>query len=129
MSFEVIFQLATSATASFCCGTSLLVWLLSIKAFSLPRLSRDFLISSQLIIGSAAFLGLIGSIPLVLFELKWTKGKNPISLFSIPIVPNSIPGLSWPILQQEIGSVFLLLILNEVSALNLKESDTDLSST
>jgi hypothetical protein len=80
MDSEVIFQLATSAIASFCCGTSLLLWLLSIKAFSLPRLSREFLISSQLIIGGAALLGLIASIPLVLFESKWKKGKNSISL-------------------------------------------------
>lgn len=73
---EAVFQLATSALASFWCGISLLLWLFSIKAFSLPRLSSEFLISSQLIIGGAAFLGLIASMPLLLFELRWTKGEK-----------------------------------------------------
>lgn len=60
-----IFQLTASILASICCGGSLAFWLLSIKAMSLRRLSKEPLISGQALIGGFAFLGSIASILLV----------------------------------------------------------------
>jgi len=54
-----MFQLATSIITSVCYGASLAFWLLSIKAISLQRLSKESIISSQAVIAGFVFLGSI----------------------------------------------------------------------
>lgn len=108
------FQLTASTLASICCGASLTFWLLSIKAMSLQRLRNQKLITSQAVIGTFAFLGSIASILLALLEAppKDSNSRNPLALKSS--------------LQLEVGSVLLLLILNEVRSAVQTKTNTDL---
>ena len=87
MDSDLIFQLTTSTIASVCCGSSLAFWLLSIRAPSPRRLSREPFISSQVVIGSAIFLGLLVSILLAFLKAKPISSK---SFRSITLIPSLI---------------------------------------
>lgn len=65
---EVVFQLTASTIASISCGASLALWLLSIDAMNLQRLSKEPLISSQAVIGVFVLLGSVASILLALLD-------------------------------------------------------------
>lgn len=88
MDSELIFQLTASTIASICCGASLAFWLLSIKAMSLRRLSKEPLISTQAVIGGFVFLGSSASILLAFLQVNAKDGRlltslNPISSLTV----------------------------------------------
>jgi hypothetical protein len=121
MAPEVVFQLTASTIASIFCGASLIFWLLSIKAMSLQRLSKEPLISSQVVIGGFVLLGSIASIPLTLLELN-PKHRKLLTSTEINFLANHISDLSRSMLQLEVDSVLLLLILNEVRIVQKKNN-------
>ncbi|PYH92244.1 hypothetical protein BO71DRAFT_29409 [Aspergillus ellipticus CBS 707.79] len=104
MDSDLIFQLTTSTIAWLYFGSSLAFWLLSIRASNSGRLSRGRLVSSQVVIGSAIFLGLLISILLAFLKAKLVRS------------------CSWLLLQQEIGSVLLLLVMNEYLSVSTLQS-------
>lgn len=74
MNSELVIQLSVSMIASVCYGLGFLMWLISIGAFGLRTVAAKPLISSQVIIGTIAFLGLIISSLLVFMEANSAKG-------------------------------------------------------
>lgn len=80
---------------------------------SLQKLSKEPLISSQAAIGGFVLLGSIASILLTLLELN-PKHRKLLTSTEINFLANHISDLSRPMLQLEVDSVLLLLILNEV---------------
>ncbi|OJJ42054.1 hypothetical protein ASPZODRAFT_1668563 [Penicilliopsis zonata CBS 506.65] len=95
MDSNLLFQLTASTIASVCCGSSLALWLISIKALSWQRLKNEPLITAQATIGALVFLGSILSVLLSILRA------------------NLKTNLPWLILQLEISCVLVLVIVNE----------------
>lgn len=112
MDTDLLFQLTASVVASVCYGIGFFVWLMSIRIFNLRAIAEKPLISSQVVLGGIALLGVIVSTLLVFVEVKPTNGKalHPFVLLNLI----SISGISSSIIQHEISCALLLLMLNEV---------------
>lgn len=75
MDSELVFQLTASTIASICYVSSLVLWLISIKAMSWQRLKNEPLIAAQAAIGAFVFLGSIISILLSILTANLKTSK------------------------------------------------------
>lgn len=123
---EVLFQLTASTLASIFCGASLIFWLLSIDAMELARAEREI---THLQSGCDRWFCILG---IDRFYFSGTAGSEfkraQVAYFSgRNFLANHNPDPSQRMLQLEVNTVLLLLILNEVRMAKANKSNTDLN--